>query len=133
MRFVFDDLRSGVRMLLKYPTLSIVAIVTFGLGIGFTTTAFSIINGAMFKGLPFRDPSRVVKLSRTNPSEKDTDMNIGVQDLAVFRQRLTVFSSYGEFTTTAVNLSAEALRPERYSAGQMTVAAWQTMDVKAVM
>jgi hypothetical protein len=46
MRHLFGDLRSGVRMLMKYPTLSIVAIATFGLGLGLATTAFNIINGA---------------------------------------------------------------------------------------
>ena len=91
MRHLFGDLRSGVRMLMKYPTLSIVAIATFGLGIGLATSAFNIINGALFKSLPFQDPARVVKLMRTDPSAHETDMSISVQDLDVFKHRMTAF------------------------------------------
>jgi putative ABC transport system permease protein len=133
MRHLLGDLRSGVRMLVKYPTLSIVAIGTFGIGIGLTTTAFSVINGALFQGLPFPDAGRVVKFMRTNPSAHESDMSISVQDLDVFKQRLTVFSSFGEYSTTALNLSMEAHRPERYSSGQMTVAAWETLGVTPAM
>jgi hypothetical protein len=56
------DLRSGVRMLLKYPTLSLVAVVTLGVGIGLSTTVFSVVNGALFKGPPFPDADRIVAL-----------------------------------------------------------------------
>ena len=129
MRHFLTDLRSGVRMLVKYPTLSIVAIATFGLGIGLTTTAFSIVNGALFQGLPFQDPERVVKLMRTDPSMRVFDMDVSVQDLEVFNRRLTVFSSHGAFSSTALNLSTDTRRPERYSAGEVTVAAWETLGM----
>ena len=55
MNQLLTDVRSGLRMLVKYPTLSIVAILTLGLGIGLSTTVFCVINGGLFKGLPFPD------------------------------------------------------------------------------
>jgi hypothetical protein len=74
MRQLLTDLRSGVRMLVKYPALSLVAIVTFGLGIGLTTTVFSVVNGALFKGLPFRDPgARALGARRERPSRAARD------------------------------------------------------------
>ena len=45
MRQLWPDVRYGFRMLLS-PTLSLAAILTFGLGIGLTTTVFSVVNGA---------------------------------------------------------------------------------------
>ncbi|MGH9203728.1 MAG: hypothetical protein ACRD2A_21080 [Vicinamibacterales bacterium] len=39
----------------KYPTLSCVAVLTLGLGIGLSTTVFSVVNGGLFKVLPFPD------------------------------------------------------------------------------
>ncbi len=62
-----SDIRSGLRMLGKYPTLSIVSILTLGLGIGLSTTVFSVVNGGLFKGLPFPDAERVVAVVTTNP------------------------------------------------------------------
>ena len=54
-----SDIRSGIRLLIKYPTLSLVAVLTLGLGIGLGTTVFCVVNGALFKGLPFPDPDRI--------------------------------------------------------------------------
>ena len=48
MNQLLTDLRSGVRMLVKYPTLSIVAVLTLGLGIGLSTTVFCVVNGGLF-------------------------------------------------------------------------------------
>ena len=43
---LFGDLVSGIRMLVRYPTLSLGAIVTLGVGIGLSTTVFCVVNGA---------------------------------------------------------------------------------------
>ena len=40
MNQLISDVRSGIRMLVKYPTLSLVAVLTLGLGIGLSTTVF---------------------------------------------------------------------------------------------
>jgi hypothetical protein len=52
MERLFGDLTSGVRMLVRYPTLSLSAILTLGIGIGLSTTVFCVVNAGMFKGLP---------------------------------------------------------------------------------
>ena len=67
MQQLLSDVRSGVRMLFKYPTLSLVAIVTLGLGIGLSTTVFCVVNGGLFKGLPFESADRMVAHSRSSP------------------------------------------------------------------
>ena len=46
---IVADVRSGVRMLAIYPALSLVAVVTLGLGIGLSTTVFCVVNGGLFK------------------------------------------------------------------------------------
>jgi len=45
-----SDIRSGLRLPVKYPTLSLVAVLTLGLGIGLGTTVFCVVNSALFKG-----------------------------------------------------------------------------------
>ena len=49
------DFKYGLRMLLKRPGTSAIAVVALGLGIGLTTTMFSIIQGAILRGLPVED------------------------------------------------------------------------------
>src|SRR3954470_22192414 len=130
---LLTDIRSGVRMLVKYPTLSMVAILTLGLGIGLSTTVFCVVNGGLFKGLPFPDADRLVALVGTNPSQQQPRQPISVQDLAVWQARQTSFDILGAYTFAPVNLSTEAGRPERFSSAQLTVAAFQALGVEPVL
>ena len=50
----------SVRLLLKRPGITSLAVIALGLGIGLTTTMFSIVNGVMLRGLPFDEPDRIV-------------------------------------------------------------------------
>src|SRR5262245_48207044 len=114
MHDFWGDLGSGIRMLIKYPMLSVVAILTLGLGIGLGTTVFSVVNGGLFKGLPFDEADRIVALVAANPTDRQPRLPIGVHDIVVFRDRLTVFETFGPFNITALNLSTDGLRPERF-------------------
>ncbi|MEN3339792.1 MAG: putative transport system permease protein [Acidobacteriota bacterium] len=133
MHQLFSDVRSGVRMLVKYPTLSIVAVLTLGLGIGLSTTVFCVVNGGMFKGLPFPDPDRIVAVVSTNGAQNQPGRAISVQDFAVWEQRQTSFEKMGAYGFAAMNLSNDEGRPERYSGGQLTVSAFETLRVEPVL
>jgi putative ABC transport system permease protein len=130
MNQLFTDLRSGVRMLVKYPMLSIVAVLTLGLGIGLSTTVFCVVNGGLFKGLPFPDADRVMAVVGTNPTQNQPRRPISVPDLAIWTERQTSFDKFGAYGFSAMNLSTEEGRPERFSGGLLTVAAFEAMGVQ---
>jgi putative ABC transport system permease protein len=133
MNQLFTDVRSGIRMLVKYPMLSIVAVLTLGLGIGLSTTVFCVVNGGMFKGLPFPDSERIVAVVSTNGSQNQPRQPISVQDFAVWQQRQTSFARMGAYGFAPMNLSNEEGRPERYSGGQLTVAAFDVLGVEPIL
>jgi predicted permease len=69
MEAIWNDLRSGWRMLRKNPGFAIVAIVTVGIGIGTSTTVFSWIQAVLVNALPgAEEPNRVVALESLTPS-----------------------------------------------------------------
>jgi predicted permease len=130
---LLNDIRSGVRMLIKYPTLSTVAILTLGIGLGLSTTVFCVVNGGLFKGLPFPDASRIVSLVGTSPGQNEPRLAISVQDLAIWRERQTSFERLGAFTFAPVNLSTEEGRPERWGGALLSVDAFEVIGVQPVL
>jgi predicted permease len=120
-------------MLVKYPMLSVIAILTLGLGIGLSTTVFCIINGGLFKGLPFPNADRIVAVVGTNPSQNQPQQPISVQDLVIWKARQTSFEKFGEYWFAPMNLSTEEGRPERFSGGLLTVAAFEALGVQPIL
>jgi putative ABC transport system permease protein len=67
---MFQDLRYGVRMLLKHPGFTSIAILTLALGVGANTSIFSVVNALILRPLPFPDAERLMwveEVSKTNP------------------------------------------------------------------
>ena len=133
MTRLLADLRSGIRMLVRYPTLSGVAILTLGLGIGMSTTVFCVVNGGLFKGLPIEGGDRVVAIFGTNPAQNLQQQPVNAQDLLVIRERQTSFERIGAFGFMPINLAAEGERPERFRAGQFTVDAFEALGVPPIL
>src|SRR5215510_16178956 len=102
MHQLLTDIRSGVRMLVKYPTLSLVAVVTLGLGIGLSTTVYCVVNGGLFKGLPFPDADRIVAVVNTRPAQNQPQQPISVQDLVIWNERQTSFEKFGAYFFAAM-------------------------------
>jgi predicted permease len=120
-------------MLFRYPTLSLGAILTLGVGIGLSTTVFCVVNGGLFKGLPFPDADRIVAVYSSSPAQGQPRLPIAVQDLAVIESRQTSFEFIGAYGSAPYNLSLEDGHAERFPGGQLTLAAYRALGVKPML
>jgi putative ABC transport system permease protein len=133
MHHFLTDLRFGVRMLLKYPTLSLVSVLTLGLGIGLSTTVFCVVNGGLFKGLPFPEADRIVAVVATNLAQNQPQLPISVHDLTIWEARQTSFEKIGAYGFAPMNLADEGGRPERFRGGLLTVGAVEALGVQPII
>ncbi|HEX8243286.1 MAG TPA: ABC transporter permease, partial [Longimicrobium sp.] len=126
---LLQDLRYGARKLLTNPGFSAVSVVTLALGIGLTTTMFSIVYGALMRGLPFEHGERVVSIRRENPVRDWHEMNVSQHDFADYRAQQHLFEGLAAFTNGTVNVSG-AEKPERFDGAYLTANAFQLLRAK---
>ncbi|MCI0402319.1 MAG: ABC transporter permease, partial [Acidobacteria bacterium] len=72
---MFQDLRFGIRLLLKHRVFTAVAVLSLALGVGANTAIFSLINTALLKTLPVKDPQQLVVFMVAGPQGTGTGFN----------------------------------------------------------
>src|SRR5687767_12181924 len=105
MNTLLQDIRFGLRMLLKSPSVSIVATIALALGIGANTAIFSVVNGVLLRPLPFPEPESLVAIFETDQSRGYVRGSHSYPNFFDLRTQNTVFervSSYrsGDFIMT---------------------------------
>src|SRR5262245_38819060 len=78
--FLLRDTRFAIRMLLKRPAFTAIAIATLTLGIGASTTIFGFVNAILLSPLPYKDADRLVVPLSFNPSRNSDDGGITYAD-----------------------------------------------------
>ena len=128
-----NDVRYGVRMILKRPGTSAIAIVALGLGIGLTTVMFSIVEGVMLRGLPFEGGDRIMSLSRDNLLRPEQKASVPVDDFLDWQARQQSFEGLAAYTNDSVILSGDAGFSERYDGERVSPNTMSLLHVRPVI
>jgi putative ABC transport system permease protein len=113
-----QDLRIGVRSLLRAPVLTLTIIVTVGLGLGATAAIFSAVSAALLRPLPYDEPENLVRIYTDTPPFK---FRFSAADYLAFTEQQTRFERHATFTDRNVSYAngemAELLRTRVVSWG----------------
>ena len=129
---VWTDLKYAGRGLSKSPGVTAIAVVALALGIGLTTVMFSIVYGALHRGLPFEGAERIMHLERANPTRGIQSMEVTIHDYRDWRERQRSFEHLAAFYQGTVNIRGTE-RPERYDGAFMTANSFDVLGVEPVL
>jgi putative ABC transport system permease protein len=125
---MMTDVRFACRQLLKSPGFTLLALITLAIGIGLNSAIFSLIDDLFLRGLPFRDPGRVVHLYA---NAKDRDFNeipVSAPRFMHYREGQTIFSDFAAESLTAFTLTGLG-DPVQIFGGKLT---WNYFDLLGV-
>lgn len=127
---MIQDVRYGIRMLLKHPGFTLIAVLSLALGIGANTAIFSLINTMLLRPLPVQQPERLVALNNT--SENRTFATFSYPNFRDLQQRNEVFSDLIAYRIMTFNLSHDGINERKWG---YTVSGnyFESLGVKAVL
>ncbi len=113
METLMQDIRYGIRTLLKNPGLMFIAVLTLGLGIGANTAIFSMVDSLLLRPLPLQDPGRIAVLAmqQKNGGVQPQFSIPDYQDIQ--KQTSESFSGLAAYLFGLDGLSSEGAKPER--------------------
>jgi putative ABC transport system permease protein len=88
---LIQDLTYAVRMLVKRPGFTFIAVLTLSLGIGVNAAIFSVVNGVLLRPLPFREPERTVVLWENNTKDGIQRDDVSPANFFDWKERNTSF------------------------------------------
>src|SRR5882762_7576656 len=124
---MFQDLRLGLRMILKNSGFTAVVVATLALGIGANVALFSVVNGVLLNPLPFPQPEQLVTLDQSKPNfETGAIPYPNFRDLQKENRTFSAMAISRGFGFSLVG----AGEPERVSARLITADFFSVLGVK---
>src|SRR5687768_6405159 len=128
---MFQDIRYGLRMLMRTPVVTAIAVVTLALAIGANTAIFSVVHGVLLAPLPYPESDRLVALRQSNvPAQPDTQVSPG--NFLEWQRQSTAFSSLAAYRTVSYNLTGEG-NPERMLAGRVSTGLFKLLGAQPIL
>ena len=127
---LIQDLRYGLRMLVKNPGFTAVAVLTLALGIGANTAIFSFVDAVMLTRPPFPHPEQIVQLWEKSPQGDRND--ISTLNFLDWKKQSTVFTAMAAQNWGAVTLTGTD-RPVELRDGQVSAPFFDILGVKPML
>src|ERR1700739_743437 len=134
-----QDIRLGLRVLLKDKIFCLLSILVLALGIGGAMTQFAVVNAIVLRGLSFPHPEQLVSVGLIDPKATAQNNNFGngniptaqdYEDLKAAQKSFALMAGYLRGSTINVTYKNN---PQRYTGGYVTEALFKIVGVPPVL
>ncbi len=132
MGMVWQNLRYGLRVLLKSPGFTLVTILTLALGIGANTAIFSVVYAALLRPLPFRQPEKLVTIGEARQQPSKFGQESSYPDFLDWRKTAKSFQSLAGFSGDGFMMAGNG-SSKLVLAAQVTPNFFSTLGVKPLL
>lgn len=129
METLWQDIRYGLRALMKSPGFTAVVVLTLSLGIGANTAIFSVVNSLLLRPLPVRNPQDLAVIAISHEGNEDPHP-VSYLDYLDYRAQSDAFTDVAGYDTGLLGLSAEN-RAERVTLAFVTGNYFSLLGVEA--
>lgn len=134
MHLFLNDLRGGMRQILRQPGYALLSVGVLAIGIGLVTAQFSLVNGVVYKGLPFPGGDRLIHIERNHFQTGDDGVNaeVPIHDFEYYREHQTTLEAIAAFTEGTINVS-DGQNPRRYRGAFVSANSFSVLGVSPIL
>jgi predicted permease len=127
-----QDLRIGLRSLLRSKALSATVVITLALGIGANAAIFSVVRGVLLRPLVNRGEDRLIYIRQSAPGLGSVNTTFSVPEIDDFKTRVTTVAAFGDFSTIDFTLLGLG-EPRVVQAGVVGGSYFEVMGLRPVV
>src|SRR5882672_7719147 len=132
METLLQDIRFGVRMLLKNGSFTFVALLTLALGIGANTAIFSVVNAIVFRPLPYSAPQQLVGVWTKDLKRPGSQYPAAMPTFRDWQQQSHLFRGFAAYAFNRFHVSGNE-GPDETRGVFATANFFEVMGVKPVL
>jgi putative ABC transport system permease protein len=130
---LLQEMRIGLRSLLRTRGLATTVIVTLALGIGANAAIFSVVRSVLLRPLVNRDADRLLYIRQTAPGIGTENMNFSMPEIHDLQSRITKISAFGDFSTVEFTLIGFGGEPRVVTAGVVNGSFFDVMGLRPAL
>ena len=133
MTSLWQDLRYGVRMLLKSPGFTMAVIVALALGIGANTAIFSVVNAVLLRALPYENAGRLLVIYGGGAQDTEVDAPLSYPDFVDYKNAAQTLEHVAAYSKSGTFISAGGDELERVWGAEVSVELFPLLGVRPAL
>src|SRR5882724_7479137 len=132
MESLFQDIKFGIRVLIKSPGFTAIAVLALALGIGANSAIFSVVNAVLLAPLPYKNPDGLLRISTANPQKGIPDLPFAYNRWVMMQERNKSLEGLAAYSGDAFNLTSNG-DPEQILGARVSYTVLQVLGVRPII